>query len=192
MEYDHLMKVLLVGDSGVGKSSILLKYIDGIFTEDYMSTIGVDFKIKTVKLPNGQSIKLQIWDTAGQERFRAMTNFYYRGANCVIIVYDVTNKGGLISVKTWVSQIQQYIPKNAKIVIVGNKSDLDHHRVISEESGKMLAEDLGCLFFETSARNGQGLNNLFTEIGTNFIKELPSLEQKDENLFVKNSKKSCC
>jgi len=123
-EYDYLFKLLLIGDSGVGKSCMLLRFADDTYTESYISTIGVDFKIRTISL-DGKTIKLQIWDTAGQERFRTISSTYYRGAHGIIVVYDITNHESFANVKRWLTEIDKYARENVNKLLVGNKSDLD-------------------------------------------------------------------
>ncbi|XP_073950862.1 ras-related protein ORAB-1-like [Choristoneura fumiferana] len=127
-EYDYLFKLLLIGDSGVGKSCLLLRFADDTYTESYISTIGVDFKIRTVEL-DGKTIKLQIWDTAGQERFRTITSSYYRGAHGIIIVYDCTDQDSFSNVKQWLEEIDRYACDNVNKLLVGNKCDLTTKKV---------------------------------------------------------------
>merc|ERR1712023_429870 len=121
-DYDYLFKLLLIGDSGVGKSSLLLRFADDTYTQSYISTIGVDFKIRTVEL-EGKTIKLQIWDTAGQERFRTITSSYYRGAHGIIVVYDVTDIDSFNNVKQWLCEIDRYACENVNKLLVGNKCE---------------------------------------------------------------------
>ncbi|KAL8554034.1 hypothetical protein ACS0TY_002317 [Phlomoides rotata] len=136
-EYDYLFKLLLIGDSSVGKSCLLLRFADDSYVDSYISTIGVDFKIRTVEL-DGKTIKLQIWDTAGQERFRTITSSYYRGAHGIIIVYDVTEMESFNNVKQWLNEIDRYANDSVCKLLVGNKCDLVESKVVSTETGKVL------------------------------------------------------
>ena len=121
-EYDFLFKLLLIGDSGVGKSCLLLRFADDTYTESYISTIGVDFKIRTIEL-EGKTVKLQIWDTAGQERFRTITSSYYRGAQGIILVYDVANRESFDALPKWFAELETYVSSSVVKIIVGNKVD---------------------------------------------------------------------
>ncbi|KOB71946.1 Rab1 protein [Operophtera brumata] len=150
---DYLFKLLLIGDSGVGKSCLLLRFADDTYTESYISTIGVDFKIRTVEL-DGKTIKLQIWDTAGQERFRTITSSYYRGAHGIIIVYDCTDQDSFSNVKQWLEEIDRYACDNVNKLLVGNKCDLTTKKV-------QYAEQLGIPFLETSAKNSTNVEQAF-------------------------------
>merc|ERR1712227_374715 len=151
-DYDHLFKLLIIGDSGVGKSSILLRFADNMFSGSYITTIGVDFKIRTISV-DGEKVKLQIWDTAGQERFRTITSTYYRGTHGVIVVYDVTNAESFVNVKRWLHEIDQ----NCEIVnkvLVGNKNDCAaENKVVETEDARRFAEQMGITVFETSAKD---------------------------------------
>ena len=160
-EYDYLFKLLLIGDSGVGKSCLLLRFADDTYTESYISTIGVDFKIRTIEL-DGKTIKLQIWDTAGQERFRTITSSYYRGAHGIIVVYDVTDSESFNNVKQWLHEIDRYACENVNKLLVGNKIDLSApKRVVTTEQGKEFADSLKIEFLETSAKTAVNVENAF-------------------------------
>merc|ERR1711963_182576 len=159
-EYDYLFKLLLIGDSGVGKSCLLLRFADDTYTESYISTIGVDFKIRTIEL-DGKTIKLQIWDTAGQERFRTITSSYYRGAHGIIVVYDVTDQESFNNVKQWLQEIDRYARENVNKLLVGNKCDLTNKKVVDYTSAKEYADQLGIPFLETSAKNATNVEQAF-------------------------------
>eukprot|EP01038_Epipyxis_sp_PR26KG_P006653 gene6653-9134_t len=159
-EYDYLFKLLLIGDSGVGKSCLLLRFADDTYTESYISTIGVDFKIRTIDL-DAKTIKLQIWDTAGQERFRTITSSYYRGAHGIIVVYDTTDLESFNNVKQWLHEIDRYASENVNKLLVGNKSDLTSKRAVSYDQAKEFAESLGIEFIETSAKNSTNVEKAF-------------------------------
>jgi len=164
-EYDYLFKLLLIGDSGVGKSCLLLRFADDTYTESYISTIGVDFKIRTIEL-DGKTIKLQIWDTAGQERFRTITSSYYRGAHGIIIVYDVTDKATFNNVKQWLQEIDRYACENVNKLLVGNKCDLANKRIVDYNEAKEFADTLGVPFLETSAKNATNVEAAFIKMAS--------------------------
>lgn len=158
--FDKSMKLLMVGDSGVGKSCLLLRFVDDKFNPSFITTIGIDFKIKTIDI-NNTKIKLQIWDTAGQERFRTITTAYYRGAMGIIIVYDVCDQNSFDRVETWYKTVQQHAKDDAQVIIVGNKCDEEESRVISTQQGEQLAEKLNVPFIEASAKTGVNVSQVF-------------------------------
>ncbi|KAL6743337.1 hypothetical protein Aduo_016384 [Ancylostoma duodenale] len=157
---DYLFKLLLIGDSGVGKSCLLLRFADDTYTESYISTIGVDFKIRTIEL-DGKTIKLQIWDTAGQERFRTITSSYYRGAHGIIVVYDITDQESFNNVKQWLQEIDRYACENVNKLLVGNKCDLTAKRAVETQAAKDYADQLGIPFLETSAKSSTNVEQAF-------------------------------
>lgn len=159
-DYDYLFKLLLIGDSGVGKSCLLLRFADDTYTQDYILTIGVDFKIRTVEL-DGKTIKLQIWDTAGQERFRTITLSYYRGAHGIIIVYDVTDLESFNNVKQWLQEIDRYATGGVMKLLVGNKSDLVDKKAVDFAQAKEFADALDIPILETSALNANNVEQAF-------------------------------
>ena len=162
-EFDTLYKIIIIGDSAVGKSCILLQFSDKTFSENYVSTIGVDFKIRTMEV-NGQNIKLQIWDTAGQERFKSITENYYRGAHAIAIVYDITNRDSFENVRKWVNEVDKIANPQVCKIIVGNKTDLEEKRQVRREEGQAFADSLGVPFIETSAKNAYNVQKLFEEM----------------------------
>lgn len=181
-EYDYLFKLLLIGDSGVGKSCLLLRFADHTYTESYISTIGVDFKIRTIEL-DGKTIKLQIWDTAGQERFRTITSSYYRGAHGIIVVYDVTDLESFNNVKQWLNEIERYACENVNKLLVGNKSDLVSKKVVEYETAKEFADKLEIPFLETSAKAATNVEKAFLTMAAeikNTIAQQPQQIKSDK------------
>ncbi|KAL4658333.1 ras-related protein Rab-35-like [Arapaima gigas] len=158
-DYNHLFKLLIIGDSNVGKSSLLLRFADSSFSGSYITTIGVDFKIRTVEI-DGEKVKLQIWDTAGQERFRTITSTYYRNTHGVIIVYDVTNEQSFINVKRWLNEISQNCDNVCKI-LVGNKNDNPSKKEVESQEAQRFAESVGVRLFETSAKENVNVEEMF-------------------------------
>mmetsp|Transcript_985 Transcript_985/g.2264 ORF Transcript_985/g.2264 Transcript_985/m.2264 type:complete len:206 (+) Transcript_985:52-669(+) len=170
-EYDYLFKLLLIGNSGVGKSCLLLRFADNTYNETHISTIGVDFKIRTIDLED-KTVKLQIWDTAGQERFRTIAAAYYRGAHGIVIVYDVTDESSFENVKSWMDEISKYGSDKVSKLLVGNKSDLADRRAIPEEDGRKLAESLGMKFLETSAKTADRVEEAFLTMTSEILASL--------------------
>jgi len=159
-EHDYFFKILLIGDSGVGKSCLLLRFADDSWTDTHISTIGVDFKIKTLNI-DGKTIKLQIWDTAGQERFRTITSSYYRGAQGIILVYDCTDQESFNNVKQWMGEIDRYACENVNKLLVGNKTDLVNEKVVDTNTAKAFADSMQIHFIETSAKNATNVEHCF-------------------------------
>ena len=168
---DYLFKLLLIGDSGVGKSCLLLRFADDTYTESYISTIGVDFKIRTIEL-DGKCIKLQIWDTAGQERFRTITSSYYRGAHGIIIVYDITDKDSYNNVKQWLNEIERYANESVNKLLVGNKADLEEKRMVQTDTAKEYAASSDINFLETSAKEKMNVERSFMKIAAQIMERM--------------------
>lgn len=190
-EHDYLFKVLLIGDSGVGKTCLLLKFTDDVFQTSYISTIGVDFRIKTIKLDDGKIAKLQMWDTAGQERFRTITSSYYRGAHGVIIVFDVCDASSFDNVSMWIGEVERYAKPGVPMVLVGNKRDLLEKREVSKEDAQAFADAKGLAYTEVSAKEdsaGTLLSEVFLltvkrmrgEAGLGDGWTITKVDQKDE------------
>jgi Ras-related protein Rab-8A len=172
--YDMQVKLLMIGDSGVGKTCLLLRYANDSFTPTFITTIGIDFKIKNIDV-DGKKIKLQIWDTAGQERFRTITTSYFRGAQGIILVYDVTDRRSFESIRNWISQIQQHADMHVNKLLVGNKCDMLDEKVVSTEEGQKLAKEFGITFWECSAKTNinveQGFVSIAREVKDRLMKD---------------------
>ncbi len=167
-DYDYLFKVLLLGDSDVGKSSLILRYTEETFNSKLVNSIGVDFKMKKKEI-DGKVIKVQIWDTAGHERFRSITYSYYRGANAIIIVFDLSDKKSFISITEWLKQIEKHAKENVFKFLVGNKSDLVEERKVTYEEAKQYADEHELPYIETSAKEGININELFDSSIKSFL-----------------------
>jgi len=165
---ESVFKLLVIGDSGVGKSSLLVRFSDGTFSDSFISTIGVDYKIKTMNA-DGKEIKLQIWDTAGQERFKTITSSYYRAAHGIILVYDITNLDSFKNIRKWVNEINRYTSDSVQKLLVGNKCDLVNDRKVTHELGSSLSTELGIQFIETSAKDDTNVERAFENIARNIV-----------------------
>ncbi|CAM9659804.1 unnamed protein product [Ectocarpus sp. 6 AP-2014] len=198
--FDMQIKLLMIGDSGVGKTCLLLRYANDSFSQTFITTIGIDFKIKNIDL-DSKRIKLQIWDTAGQERFRTITTSYFRGAQGILLVYDVTDKKSFNSIRNWVAQIQQHADVAVNKILIGNKCDMDEDREVSREEGAQLAAEYGIQFFETSAKNDinveKGFITIAREVKDRLMADGPNTGSRGSNSVTLNTspskkKTSCC
>jgi Ras-related protein Rab-1A len=202
-DYDYLFKLLLIGNSAVGKSSLLLRFSDNIFNDSFLPTIGVDFKIRTFDL-NSKTVKLQIWDTAGQERFKTITSSYYKGAHGIIMTYDITDKQSFRDIDNWLAEVEKHASENVNKLLVGNKCDLEANRQVTYEEGKAYADQLGIKFIETSAKNSVNVDNAFFTMANEIKSRVqkvetpqPGGEQKEAKRLgggtaVKNKQGGCC
>lgn len=206
---DPIMRMVTVGDSGVGKTSLLRRFAKDQFSPSFITTIGIDFQVKHIRLDSdGSAYRLQIWDTAGQERFRTITNAYYRGAAAVVLVYDVTDKQSFANLGEWMLRIQeqtQDLPRAPLLALVGNKCDLAEKRAVGETEGKALAASRGYLFCETSALTASGVTKLFMDLAERVHARAKEVEAQSEVVTVDvvkledhpeahqtRTKKSCC
>lgn len=196
---DITLKFLTLGDSMVGKTSIVLRFVDNIFFDQTKSTIGVDFKTKIIKFGN-KYIKIKVWDTAGQERFRTITRQYYKNAEGMILIFDVTEKKTFDQVGDWVTSIMENKQKDAKVILVGNKIDCEE-RVITKEQGEELAQKYQLPYFETSASTGQNVQKIFEALAEEILKSQYLIEHDGNKIILKemgkneeeiNTKKECC
>merc|ERR1711941_187926 len=194
--YDYLIKLLLIGDSGVGKSCLLLRFSDDSFTTSFITTIGIDFKIKTIEL-DGKRIKLQIWDTAGQERFRTITTAYYRGAMGILLVYDITDEQSFLNIRNWIRNIEQHAADTVNKILIGNKCDMVNDRKVDSDRGQLLADEYSIKFFETSAKSDANVTEAFTSIAKDIKQRLMDNPEASKprdrvNLSNKGGKSSGC
>ena len=170
------VKIVLLGNINVGKTSIASRYCKNSFNEHHINTIGGAYQQQKVVLSNGAIVKLHIWDTSGQERFRAMTNLYYRDAQVALLTYDITNEASFTGIEFWIEELKYKVEnENMILCLVGNKSDVnDADRKITKIQGKKFADDNNMLFYETSAKNGDGVKDLFNEVAKKAYEQLKS------------------
>ena len=202
-DYEFIFKVLLLGNSNVGKSSLFLRFVDDIWNDTFVPTIGVDFKIKTFDIDE-KKIKMQIWDTAGQERFKNIIASYYRGAHGILLLYDVTDRDSFKNLNNWLIEIEKNANKNVLKILIGNKTDLEDKRVISYNQGKEFADNYGLKFIETSVKKNLNVNEAFDTLGRELmkasgdkkiIKQPPNKKisvAKVKDLNNNEKKKGCC
>ena len=205
-EYDYLFKVVLIGDSGVGKSNLLSRFTRNEFSLDSKSTIGVEFATKSIQA-EGKTIKAQIWDTAGQERYRAITSAYYRGAVGALLVYDISKHATFENVERWLKELRDHAESNIVVMLVGNKSDLKHQRDVDTNEAMAFAEQHNLAFIETSALDASGVDVAFQNILTEIYRLMnkkqmqegsakQSVASKGEKISITSGedkkKKKCC
>jgi small GTP-binding protein len=199
MDYNYSMKFITLGDTGVGKSSLLNYYINNNI-DNISTTIGVDYYVKYIKYDNN-IIKLLIWDTAGQERFKSITKTYIRNVSCIILMYDISNINSFINLKEWLNFLNKYNQKDSIIILVGNKSDNNNNREITFDEGKEYAKNNNFLFYETNVINGENINEIFEKTILNIFKNLninKYLIKNKNNQLINKEKKyrygyyNCC
>ena len=214
-EYDYLFKLLLIGNSSVGKSSLLFRFVENVWDDNFVPTIGVDFvilffiiffyflqKLKTLEV-NGKKVKLQIWDTAGQERFKNITESYYRGGNGVLVVYDITDRDSFENLNSWLIEIEKNANKNVYKLLIGNKCDLEDKRKVTYQEGKDFATSNGMQFIETSAKADTKVKEAFELLTQEIIKASITkdkvMEKREKTVHLSSNtsdlnvkKKGCC
>ena len=200
--YDYIFKVLLLGNSDVGKSSLLLRFVDKTWTDSFVPTIGVDFKVKTMNIGD-KTVKMQIWDTAGQERFRNVVASYFRGSNGILLIYDVTNRDSFKNLDSWLEVIENNASDNVLKILIGNKVDLVEDIEIKKEEGQQFANRYNMQFIETSAKLDTNVSEAFETLAKLMIefnsKQVPLTQKKTDNKKLSssagkdlNAKKGCC
>ena len=171
INFNYLLKYVIIGDSGVGKSNILLKYTNGTFSDEFKATVGVEFGAKNIEIKK-TIYRIQIWDTAGQENFRSITRAYYKNSVCALVVYDISSRDSFNNVSTWIEDCKNQSPKTIFMVLVGNKSDLNDRRQVNTEEGQELADKFGIQFYETSAKTGDNVNEIFYNSADEIAKKI--------------------
>jgi Ras-related protein Rab-11A len=206
-EYDIIFKVVIIGDSSVGKTGILSRYLTGEFSDQVKATVGVEFGTKKLTVKDHKT-KIQIWDTAGQEKYRSITNAYYKGAKGSLIVYDISKRSTFDNVDRWVKEVKIMGESDMFLILIGNKSDLKDQREVSVDDGLQKAANLGIAFMETSAKTSINVDNSFYYIAENVVNKIISKHAENDGLedliieksskvdlsnnIVKESNRKCC
>jgi Rab family protein len=200
IKYDHLYKIIIIGDTSVGKTALLSKYLKGVFPTSPLATVATEFATKIIQIKEGGYIKAQIWDTAGQEKYKSITYHHYKKSVGGLIVYDITKKSSFVNVKNWYNDLITLGEKGCIIALVGNKLDLveknNRKREVSKQEAQAYAENNHMLFFETSAYNGNNINDIFEELLQTIYTErrkIPELNERDamlesQNIYLKSQK----
>ena len=196
---EFAFKILLLGDSSVGKTCFLKRYTDNTFQDAYLSTIGFDFKYKFVTLEEGKTVKVQLWDTAGEERFRTIAKSYYKGAHGIVLIYDVTNRKTYDNIRKWMNQIKDDSSSNISIILVANKIDCENEfRQVTKEEGEVLAKNNNLPIFEASAKDNINVEESFKYLIEEINKKIShftvqtTTKLNNDNKNIKQEKKGCC
>lgn len=179
--YDYLFKILLIGDSGVGKTCILCRFANNEFNRSHISTIGIDFKMKTIVV-EGKRIRIQMWDTAGQERYETITTQYYRRAQGIILVYDITRQETFNNIRKWLRYVDEHASNNVQRLLLANKCDAEDERMVWKDQGARLAAEKSIKFYETSAQSDINIDEAFTEICRQILQTVDVPDQNGRRL----------
>ena len=191
---DLVYKILLLGDSEVGKSCFLMRYADNVFVDNYITTIGLDYKLKYIQLDSGQVIKVQLWDTAGQDRYRTIAKNYYKGSHGILLLYDVTKTSSFENIREWIKDIREEVYEKTIIFLIGNKIDIKDQIKIKTEEAQKLAEEFNIPFFEASAKSGENVDEIFKALYKKISEVYVDIQQEGGTKLSKKNKKSkkCC
>jgi small GTP-binding protein len=187
-KYEYLFKIILIGNSGVGKSSILQRYMKQTFSPNYKITIGVDFLMKSLKI-NDQIVKLQVWDTAGQEKYRSMISSYYRGAHVALIVFDLTSHTSFEALPLWIENFYKNGPEQKNTILIGNKKDLVEERQVTQEEAELFSQTNNMIYFETSAKEGNNIDYVFNYTAEKLLEFYKSNDQEIKRQLTPNTQK---
>ena len=199
-EYDYIFKVLLIGNSDVGKSSLILRYVDQIWNDVFVPTIGVDFKVKSIEVDK-KLVKMQIWDTAGQERFRNVISSYFKGAHGILLIYDITSRESFKELENWLGEVERHASSQVLKILIGNKCDLEEKRAIQKDEGEAFAMRNGMQFIETSAKNNTNVSEAFEALAKIMVEssnKRNAIKIEKKNIKVEKGtdlnvkKKNCC
>ena len=192
---EKLYKILILGDWSVGKTCFLMRYTENTFTDIHLSTVGIDYRFKNITLENGEKIKIQIWDTAGQDRYKSMTKGYVRGANGIILIYDVTSRKTFEGIENWVKQIREQVSPRVVVSLVANKIDAKEIRNVTTEEGEKLGKSINYPYYESSAKEGININECFEDLIKKMVENYSNEELNVGNnklIKVKKKSKGCC
>ena len=195
--YDQKIKIMILGETLVGKTAIITRYTKKVFAENYLTTVGIDFQNKQLNI-NGKKINVEIWDTAGQERFRNIAKTYFQSSDGFLLVYDITSKDSFNKLNDWYDQIKSNAPENSKCIIAGNKSDLEEKRQVKKEEGEKFASDNNLKFYETSAKDDKNINIVFELLSNEIVNDEKTIKRNKRSSQVlkkknaKVEKKNCC
>ena len=195
-DFEFVIKLMIIGDSGVGKTNFIFQFTEGKFSPLHVSTVGLDSKSKIIRLPKlKKNVKVQIWDTAGQERYMALNKSFFHKVQGIILMYDLTNRDSFENISNWLDLISQNVT-NKTIILIGNKLDLEDQRIVSETEGEKIAEENNILFFEGSGCTGENVNKIFTEIAETIYSDLIGVTRNSKLTLNKENngkkKKKCC
>lgn len=189
----NMFKLITVGETCVGKTCMIMRYTERSFTESFLTTVGVDFKVKELNI-DSNPIRIQIWDTAGQEQFHTITKSYFRGADGILLCFDVTSKQTLDKTSAWMESIRESASEKVNIILVGNKCDLEN-RQVTYEQGQEMADEFGIRYYETSAKTGENVTEVFETLAKEVMlrkEREPVVKTKTINMTAVSTKKECC